>query len=165
MRIPSIFIPEKNLNDKIEDILKKISKNGQSDNTKYDFRFELKAVKNNKDFLITYSVPKTYPESDIVQLKIEYIQSGKEDFDEFIELATNLCSYHQYSIILLGQQKKEEKTLDVCTAYSKHKTPYENLVSSIISFYTGNTDEFEILDAVINNKSYKNEEVLLNYAP
>ncbi|MBM3199995.1 hypothetical protein FJZ53_03575, partial [Candidatus Woesearchaeota archaeon] len=105
MRVPKLFIPEKNLSDKIKDIFK----NGKYYNSKYKFRIDLKAFKTDKEFLITYLIPKTYPESDTVRLRIEQIQSSEEDYENFVDLSMSLCSYHGYSIILLGQQKKKEK--------------------------------------------------------
>lgn len=163
MRIPRVFIPEKNLNDKIQNLLKKLSEDRQPDNMKYAFRSEIRAVKNDKEFLITYSIPQTGLRSETVKLKISQSQPSEEDFDELIDLANGLCSHHQLSLVLLGHQKKNDKTLGVCTAYSKNKIAQEDLVKDIISFYTTKIDRFKILKTIINNEVYKDDELLLNY--
>jgi hypothetical protein len=147
MRIPRIFISEKDLDKKIEELLTKKILTYNNKHNKTKLTFEVNVIMYGEDFVIEYPVD---PSKNVIRNKIIVTQPkiGETGLNDLISLSESISFYHNKSTSLSAMIKeKGGQKKGVCTVYLDHSLSMDDFSKALITFYPDNVDKVKSVEA------------------
>lgn len=143
MKIPKVFLSEKDLDKKIEELLTKKILDYNSKNNKTKIAFELNVIKYGEEFVIKYPINTsknvTGKEIKIIQPKI-----GKNGLKDLISLSESISFYHNQSATLSATIKgKNGHKKGICTVPLDHSLSIDELSRVFATFYPDSVDKIK----------------------
>jgi len=160
MKLPKGFVSEKNLDEKVKDLLER-SRIEDDLEGKYYFRLELTALKNEKTFFITYTLPNKNKRKPVM-LEIRQQGIGNDGLEFISDFSDSIKDNHNtYATTTLGYKTHDEASEGFCSANIMQPKSIEDLVHEIIDTYSKVSDSFDILKITYNGKVYSS----IKYCP
>ena len=147
MRIPKLFISEKDLDKKIEELLTKKILTYNTKHNKTKLTFEVSIIMYGEDFIIEYPVD---PSKNVIRNKKRVIQpkTGKTGLNDLISLPESISSYHNKSTSLSAMIKeKDGQKKGICTISLDHSLSIDDFSKALITFYPDNVDKVKSVEA------------------
>lgn len=146
MRIPKVFISEKDLDKKIEELLTKKVLTYNSKRDKAGLIFEVNIVKYGEEFVIEYPIDASKgfikKELKIIQPKIR-----KNGLNDLVILAESISSYHNRSVSLSAMiKRKDGQNEGICTIPLDQHLSIDDFLKTIKTFYKDNMDSIKSVE-------------------
>lgn len=147
MKVPKVFISEKDLDKKIEEFLTKKILTYNTKHNKTKLTFEINVIKCGEEFIIKYPVD---PSKNVIGKELRMIQPriGKNGLNDLIALAESISSYHNKSTSLSAMIKeKDGQKKGVCTIPLNHSLSIDDFSKALTTFYPDNVDTIKSVEA------------------
>lgn len=147
MKVPKIFISEKDLDKKIEEFLNKKMMDYNRKSNKNKLTFEVSVINYGEEFLIEYFVN---PSKNTLKNKIRVTQTkiGKNGLNDLIILSESISSYHNKSISLSAMVKeKNGQKQGICIVSLEHSLSMDDFSKALKTFYPDNVDKVKSIEA------------------
>jgi len=147
MKIPKVFISEKDLNKKIEELLNKKIIYPKGGYKKNRLTFEINVINYGEEFIIEYFVE---PSKNAIKNRIRVTQPkmGKNGLNDIIILSESISSYHNKSISLSAMTKeKNGRKEGRCIVSLERSLSIDDLSKALRTFYPDNVDKVKSVEA------------------